>query len=180
LRSERMIKYLPVYERNAKIFQSLINVKAQEMDKKALDIEDFINQLSIDTATWGLDIYENELGINTNINKSYEERRSFIKSKYRGIGKFDKALLQSILKSYTNGETEVSFNGKFNLLLEYIENNTLNLVDLETTLEEIKPAHLDYTLALKIKDKIAVQTTDMFVPVVFPICNQLVAGGEFL
>lgn len=178
--SERMLGYLPVYERGSKVFQSVINVEAEEIDSKALDIEDFFKQLSIDTATWGLAIYEDELGIKADIDKSYEERRSLIKSKYRGIGKFDKALLESITGAYTNGEAVISFDGKFHILLEYIEGNILNLVDLGNTLEDIKPAHLDYTLSIQIKDKIELQADDITVPVIFPICNQITAGGDVL
>lgn len=175
-----MIKYLPVYERSSKVFQDIINAEAEEIDNKALDIEDFFKQLSIDTATWGLDIYEKELGIKTDINKSYEERRSVIKSKYRGIGKFDKALLESIANAYTNGETKASFNGKLNILFEDIKKNILNLIDFENTLKEIKPAHLDYTLSIKENDNIEFQYKTMTVPVIFPVCNQIVAGGEVL
>lgn len=175
-----MINYLPVYERSSKVFQDIINAEAKEIDNKALDIEDFMKQLSIDTATWGLDIYEKELGIRTDINKSYEERRSVIKSKYRGIGKFDKALLESIANAYTNGETKATFNGKLNVLFEDIKNNILNLIDFENTLEEIKPAHLDYTLSIKENDNIELQYKTMIVPVIFPVCNQIVAGGEVL
>ncbi len=175
-----MIKYLPAYERGSKVFQSLINVEAQEIDDKASDVEDFIKQLSINTATWSLSVYENELGIKTDISKSDEERRSLIKAKYRGTGKLDRALLESIVRAYSDGETGVFFDGKFKILLEYIEDNILNLVDLENTLEEIKPAHLDYMLSLQVNDKIAIESTDMVVPIIFPVCNEIVAGGEFL
>lgn len=175
-----MINYLPIYERSSKVFQDIINAESKEIDNKALDIEDFTKQLSIDTATWGLDIYEKELGIRTDINKSYEERRSVIKSKYRGIGRFDKALLESIANAYTNGETKATFNGKLNILFEDIKNNILNLIDFENTLEEIKPAHLDYTLSIKENDNIKLQYDTMTVPVIFPVCNQIVAGGGVL
>lgn len=175
-----MIEYLPAYERASKIFRDIIDVEAQEIDNKALDIEDFIKQLSIDTATWGLGIYEKELGIKTDVNKSYEERRSVIKSKYRGIGKFDKALLESIANAYTNGETKAYFNGKLNILFEDIENSILNLIDFENVLEELKPAHLDYGLSVKENSEIKLKFKTIEVPVIFPVCNQAIAGGEAL
>lgn len=175
-----MIKCLPIYERNSKVFRDIIDVEAEEIDNKALDIEDFIKQLSIDTATWGLDIYEKELGISKDINKSYEERRSVIKSKYRGIGKFDKALLESIANAYTNGETKAYFNGKLNILFEDIRDHILNLVDFENTLEEIKPAHLDYVLYIRENDRIELEFKAVEIPVIFPVCNQIAAGGEAL
>lgn len=175
-----MIKCLPIYERNSKVFRDIIDVEAEEIDNKALDIEDFIKQLSIDTATWGLDIYEKELGISKDINKSYEERRSVIKSKYRGIGKFDKALLESIANAYTNGKTKAYFNGKLNILFEDIRDHILNLVDFENTLEEIKPAHLDYVLSIRENDRIELKFKSIEIPVIFPVCNQIIAGGEAL
>ena len=174
-----MMKYLPAYERGCRLFQSLIDVESQEIDEKALDIDDLINQLSIDTATWGLSIYEDELGIKTEVSKSYEERRSLIKAKYRGIGKLDKLLLQSIVGAYSDGEVEISFDGKFKILLEYIRDNFLNLIDLESTLGEIKPAHLDYILSLQINSNVLIESKSILLSAVFPICNEIRTGGDF-
>lgn len=180
MRNKKMINYLPSYERSSRVFQDVIDAEAKEIDNETLVIGDFIKQLSIDTATWGLEIYEKELGIGTDINKSHEERRSVIKSKYRGIGKFDKTLLEGIANAYTNGRTKATFNGKINVLFEDIKENILNLMDFENTLEEIKPAHLDYTLSIKDNDHIKLQSETRLTPVIFPICNQIVAGGEVL
>lgn len=138
-----MLKYLPNYEGSSDVFQSLIDVEATEIDDKALDIEDFIKQLSIDTATWGLTIYEEELGIKTNINRSFEERRSVIKSKLRGTGKVDSKLIKIVAEAFVKGNIEVIFNGHIIVRFADINGIPSRIEDLKKQLDEIKPAHLN-------------------------------------
>lgn len=138
-----MIKHLPSYERGSSIFQSLMDIEAQEIDNRAAYIENFIEQLLIDTATWGLTIYEQELEIKTDVNKSYEERRSAIKSKLRGMGKVDSSLIKLVSDAHTNGDVEVTFDGRINIEFISFYGVPPNKKDLEMALEEIKPAHLD-------------------------------------
>lgn len=138
-----MINYLPIYERDSKVFQNLIDIEALEIDDRAEDIEDFIKQLSINTATWGLTIYEQELEIKKDIDKSYEERRSAIKSKLRGTGKADKALIKLVSDAHTNGDVDVTFDGKINIKFISVYGIPPNIEDLKRALEDVKPAHLD-------------------------------------
>ena len=143
MRREEMIKYLPVYERSSKIFQSLIDTEAQEIEGKAFDIGELIKQMSIDTATWGLTIYEQELEIKTDVDKSCEERRSTIKSKLRGTGKVDKTLIKLVSDAHTNGDVDVTFDGRIQIEFISVYGVPSNMEDLKKSLEEIKPAHLD-------------------------------------
>lgn len=137
-----MLKALPFYEQKSKIFQSLLDIQGQELDEKALTIEDLKKQLSIDTAIWALSIYEQELGIITDLYRSYEDRRSTIKSKWRGTGKVDRDLIKLVSDAYTNGDVKVTFDGKINIEFISIYGTPPNIADLQNALEDIKPAHL--------------------------------------
>lgn len=138
-----MLKYLPAYEGSSKIFQDLIDVEAIELDNKISNIEDFMKQLSIDTATWGLAIYEDELGIRCDINKSLEERRSVIKSKWRGTGKVDSKLIKIVAETFVNGNIEVIFNNRIILRFTDVNGIPSKTEDMKKQLDEIKPAHLN-------------------------------------
>jgi len=113
-----------------------------EFDRLAIDIEDLEKQLNIDTATWGLAIYERELGIKTNLNKPLEERRSVIKSKWRGTGKVDRALIKAVVDAYTNGGVEVGFDGRIIITFNDVKGIPPNLEDAQRAIEDISPAHL--------------------------------------
>lgn len=105
-------------------------------------IKDIQLQLDIDTASWGLTLWEKELQIKTDLNKPLDERRSVIKSRLRGSGKVDHITIKLVADAYTNGDVVVSFNG--HILVRFTSGYGVppNLDDLKSILEEIKPAHL--------------------------------------
>lgn len=142
MHKESMISYLPKYERNSKIFQEHFNGIGIELDQRDITINDIKKQLSINTATWGLSIYEEELGIPNSPNKPLEERRSVIKSKSRGTGKVDAALIKMVVDAFTNGSVSVDFIGKIKVTFNDIKGIPPNIEDVYKSIEEIKPTHL--------------------------------------
>lgn len=137
-----MVNYIPEYEQNSKVFKEILYSQEKEFDEKYRKLEDILLQMNIDTATWGLDVYEKELNIKKNVSKSYDDRRSIIKSKFRGIAKIDKALIKLIAESYINGNVDVDFNGKIKIKFNNVYGIPKNIGDLKLAIEEIKPAHL--------------------------------------
>jgi len=137
-----LLQLLPPFERSSKVFQEIMKAEQIEFDRLAIDIEDLEKQLNIDTATWGLAIYERELGIKTNLNKPLEERRSVIKSKWRGTGKVDRALIKAVVDAYTNGGVEVGFDGRIIITFNDVKGIPPNLEDAQRAIEDISPAHL--------------------------------------
>ncbi|WP_256761398.1 putative phage tail protein [Cohnella sp. WQ 127256] len=119
------------------------------LDNYDASIDDFKRQLDIDTANWGLSIYEKELGITANINKPLEDRRSVIKSKLRGTGKIGATELEINVESWLNGDVEVSFDGKINIKFVSDYGIPANLDDLKQRVREIAPAHLDVIYTFK-------------------------------
>lgn len=138
----RLIEYIPSYEINSRMFQEIVNTEQIEFDNLNIAIEDLDKQLSIDTATWGLVIYEKELGIRTLLNKPLEERRSVIKSKWRGTGKVDRALIKAVVDAYTNGGVDVEFDGTIKVIFNDILGRPENMQDVYNAVGEISPAHL--------------------------------------
>ena len=135
---------LPSYEQTSKIFQEIMNTEQIEFDKLNANIIDFRKQFFIDTATWGLEIYEKELGIETDIEKSLSERRSNIKAKLRGYGTVGATLIKTIVDSYTNGGVDVTFDGgKIHIIFNDTKGIPSNIDDVYKILEDTKPAHLD-------------------------------------
>jgi Uncharacterised protein conserved in bacteria (DUF2313) len=137
-----MIKTLPIFMRKSKIFNEIFTSEEKQLNVLETDLNDVRLQMDINTATWGLDIFEKELEIKTDYSKPLDDRRSVIKSKLRGSGKADSILIKVVADSYTNGDVIVSFNGQ--IVIKFTSNFGIppNLEDVKTALENVKPAHL--------------------------------------
>lgn len=138
----KILELLPPYERDSEFTRDLLNAQQIEVDRLGRDIEDLEKQLNIDTATWGLVIYERDLGIETDLTKSLEERRSVIKSKWRGTGKVDRTLIKLVVDAFTNGGVDVSFDGRIIVTFNDVKGIPPNLEDAQVAVENICPAHL--------------------------------------
>ncbi len=142
-----LIDYLPgFYAGSPEVvsLQAAIQTRAEAL-RAARD--EFMAQLNVQTATWGLDNWEQLLGI-TKAADSTDYRRSRILSKLRGAGTTTAAMIKNVAESFSNGEVEiiedpasysfaVRFTGTFGI--------PPNMDDLTAAIEEIKPAHLAYS-----------------------------------
>lgn len=125
-------------------------------------LEDITNQLDVDNATWGLDLFERELGVRWN-DKPLAERRAGIKAKWRSSGKSDLYLIQQVADSWKNGQVKVEFreDGKIHITFNGEFGVPENLTGLEEAIDEVKPAHLElayHFMYLLIKDIHEVKT----------------------
>ena len=149
-READLLEYLPGFYHNSDVIRSFMESNSIEVDTLKAYVEDLSKNLYIKTATWGLDLFEEELGLATDKSISYEERRERILAKKRGNGTTTKAMIKNTAEAFAGGEVEVienfndySFIVKFVGVLGIPKNLTL----FKNMIEEIKPAHLNYELA---------------------------------
>lgn len=140
--SKEMIMQLQPFQRNSSVYRELFQAQAKQFDNRDAIIADLKLQLSVDTATWALVIYEEELDIPVDTSKPNTERRSVIKSKMRGTGQVDGALIKTVADAFTNGDVEVTFDGKINIKFTSVLGVPPNMDDLKSALDDIKPSHL--------------------------------------
>lgn len=143
-----LTKYVPpfIYENN-EIMQAIYKSQGEELGSLLYYLDDLTKQFFIDTATWGLTYWEEEYGIETNLNYSYEERREVIKAKKRGQGTCTKALIKSVAEAFSGGECKVIENtGPYQFTIKFIGVKGIprNMQGLINAVDEIKPAHLVY------------------------------------
>ncbi len=140
-----LMNYLPKYWKDIAEMEELQKVIGIEMQNLSIKSEDYFNQLFVSTATWGLDLWKEELGLNTNKNLSYERRREIIKAKMRGTATTTKTLIKNVAESFSNGEVDVIEQYK-NYLVQVKFIGTRGIpADLESfkkIIREIIPAHL--------------------------------------
>lgn len=147
-----LMKYLPeYYQKSAEVIEIQEGIGGVWL-KISTDIEDLKAQLDLETATWGLVFWEMDYGIETDVSKSYGERRSVIKAKRRGTGTTTVEMIKNTAESYVYGEVDVEEHNEeyyFNVIMVGVTGIPPNLEDLKRTIEEIKPAHLDYYIIIK-------------------------------
>ena len=124
-----------------------------------------MDQLCVNTATWGLQYWERTLGIPVEQGKDLEYRRSRIRSKLRGSGVTTVALIESVAESFSNGDVAVTeFPQAYRLEIKFVGTIGIppNLEDLTASLREILPAHLawDYVMVYNTWDMTAQHTWD--------------------
>lgn len=144
-----LMKYLPKYYEKSKVMKSIQQAIAKGLGVANYDVEEVLNQFFVDTATWGLSLWEEDLGIITDMKKSYEARREIIKAKLRGSSSVTRGMLKNTALAYTNAEIDVieKFDD-YSFIVKFISVKGIpeNLNGFKQTIEEIKPAHLDFSI----------------------------------
>ena len=108
---------------------------------------DWLEQLTIDTATWGLKYWEQAYGVTPQITDTVEERRGRVKAKMRSAQTVTAAMLENLTDSYINGQSvvtelprqhkvQIQFNGDYGI--------PSNLESLTAALLEVLPSHVTY------------------------------------
>lgn len=139
---------LPDYYGHVLEMKVLMQTEGVQFDQLQMDLEDQLNQRFVSTATWGLSDWEKELGIIAPVGQPLSQRRSVVRSKLRGIGKFSGKLLKTVAEAYDNGTVDVTFNpaaGTFEVQFVDTQGIPPNLNDLKAAIDEIIPAHLTVT-----------------------------------
>ena len=143
-----LIKYLPSFYYSSLEVVNIQDSINAENNKLQLAVKDLIDQLFVVSATWGLDYWENYLGIESDISESYSNRREVIKAKLRGIGTTTIEMIKNTAAAFTGGEVEViEYPLEYRFVIQFIGILGIppNMSGLINAIEEIKPAHLAYS-----------------------------------
>ena len=142
-----LMKYLPIYYQNSSTTKEIQDAIAREFGVLNYNIIDLEKQFFIDSATWGLSIYEKELGLQTNMSLTYEERREIIKAKLRGHGTSTKEMIKNTAEAFSGGEVDViEYPSEYRFVVKFIGVKGIprNMQSFINMLDDIKPAHLGY------------------------------------
>jgi len=140
-----MFGFLPSLYDSSRVMRSIIQSQGIEVDRLYQALDETLNQYFVNTATWGLAIWEYELGIETDEKKPIAQRRSVIISKIRGIGSVTVQLIKSVAESYDGGKVDVTVDHpNYTFTIKFVDTKGIppNLDDLKAAIEEIKPAHM--------------------------------------
>lgn len=142
-----LLTYLPPILRDITEFKVWNEVVGHELALLNWHIRDVFKQSFIDTATWGLTLWEEEYGIETDLSKSYEERREILKAKKRGQGTVTKKMIKETAEAFSGGEVDIIEHPEsYFFVVQFIGIRGIprNLGAFKDMLDTIKPAHLAY------------------------------------
>lgn len=143
---ERVPDYHYASEQSRALIESLEDASVEA--KAAL--EDVMAQFFINTATWGLALWEEQVGIVTDNSLSLETRRAAILQKLVASGNTTADMIRGLAETITGYEAKVEVNDDYSFSLSFWgETNALADIDVEelkTIVEQIKPAHLRFVI----------------------------------
>ncbi|WP_039227492.1 putative phage tail protein [Clostridium novyi] len=156
--------YVPFFIANIKEIKNIYYSQQKEIDKLNLDVKDLKSQCFVKTATWGLMLWEEFVGIDTDTRKSIEERRSNVLAKLRGQGTTTRKVIEEIAQAYADGVRVTEHNKESYFTVELESKNKgfpYSLNSLYNIIEEIQPAHLEvaYNLISTTNSKLNLATT---------------------
>ncbi|MFJ8261399.1 putative phage tail protein [Rummeliibacillus sp. NPDC094406] len=143
-----MMKHLPLYERKSIISNKVLPAYDRELRncEQLLDVAE--RNIFLDTAIESLSIFERDLGIQFNKSLSYDQRREQIASRNRAsFDQTTEATIKSVAAAYSNGEVEINSTnipGVYEIKFVGTIGIPNNMVGLQSALEIIMPAHLDW------------------------------------
>lgn len=138
----------PIYDQNKvmlSIFQSL-GLEAEMTDDL---IDDILLQLFPQTATWGLKYWEDALNIPVNESLTLENRRTKILVKMQTRWPVTRLRMESIINNFIsskNGYIQEIFEEYMFKIHIPLTDERIYYKDLIETVNEVKPAHLSYTV----------------------------------
>lgn len=103
----RLLDYLPWYYKNSYVANKILKIHERVLNTLTKNIEDTQAQAFVSTATWGLDWYEELLGLHKFSFLSDEQRRERILQKIAGFGMATRGKISAVIKGLVGQDVVV-------------------------------------------------------------------------
>ena len=146
VRGQEMLTYLPRYYETSRIMRAILQAEGIEFDKLRQALDETLNQFFVNTATWGLDRWEEELGLPITLDQPEAERRDKIISRLRGYGTATIYGVKKVAESYDKGTIDiVEDHAAYTITVRFVDTTGVppNLDDLKAAVRAVVPAHLE-------------------------------------
>ena len=142
-----ILTYLPLFIAKDLEFKTISDADSREHERIRLLLIELLKQDNIQTATYALAKWEEFVGI-TIRNDSLDNRRSRVIAKLNNNDSSTKEFLETIANKFIsdNSAEITSYNEKYMMDVSFTKDMCDNLEDLHSAIEEVKPAHIGYSL----------------------------------
>ena len=147
-RTQRVPAYLEDSPESLAILAALTD-RAIAVREAALDAGE---QMRVNTATWGLALWEELTGIETDESLSDAERRRAVTARLCGSGTCNAAMIARLTRALTGYDCAVLEQAdQYTFTLRFVGDQTafveFPLDSIRAAVEEVKPAHLKFVIA---------------------------------
>ena len=142
-----ILAYLPLFIAKDKEFKAVSDADSREHERLRLLLIELLKQDNIQTATYALDKWEAFVGIKAK-NNSLSDRKNRVIEKLNNANSSTKEFLETIANKFIsdNSAEITSYNEKYMMDVSFTKDMCDNLEDLHSAIEEVKPAHIGYSL----------------------------------
>jgi len=99
----RMLDNMPQYYLTSIVMRTIWDAQGREIDQLYQALDEVLKQFFVSTATWGLELWEQFLGLPIDKTKPEQFRRERITAKLRGYGTITKEVIKNVASSFANG-----------------------------------------------------------------------------
>ena len=147
-----LAKYLPEFLRQDPEMKAILEVESAEHRVQVEILKDLLQQLFVDTATWGLSDFERNLGLKPAATDDYIQRRNRILLYLQQRKTVTKDFIEELFSRYVSEDSQI-------VVMEDNPDNTFWVIDtggrilypddLHEAIETYKPAHLRFGLEIR-------------------------------
>lgn len=142
---------VPEYHYASEQSKALIDMLEDASLEAKAALEDVMAQFFVDTATWGLALWEQQVGIETDNSLPLATRRAAIRQKLVASGNTTSEMIRGLAEALTGYEAKVEVNDDYSFSLSFWDEKnqlaTIDVAELKTVVEQIKPAHLRFVIS---------------------------------
>ena len=177
----KLINKLPPFYEDCPKTNTIQDGLSSEINNLYSKVNSTINQLYVNSATWGLIEWEKFADVKKT-DGTIEQRRARVASKLKAKGTTTLEVMKSLCKSYSEDIRVTEIYNEYKILLELIttkENDipkTYNFSDMNEAIWEIKPAHLNHEIDINNSRKLNIKTNYEDVKFKYIPCNCAYAG----
>lgn len=150
-KGKEMLTFTDWYYQDSKIMQSILDTQGIEIDAIRDKIKNILEQFYVDTATWGLDLWEKELNIQDTTG-NYSERRNRIKLYLAKPVSVTPRFLTDLVNRYSEKKSAkiIEHNSEYCFEIEVVADDKIDWDNINKSINLYKPAHLGFYTSLKI------------------------------
>jgi hypothetical protein len=144
--SDKLKEQVPDFVANIPIMDNIYNAQANKLEEIKSINEDVFNQLFVETATWGLELWERFCGLLVRNDLDYLTRRAKIRAHLASYRSVSKSVIKEIAKDFGFRDVEIIEDYApyvVKLIFDNSDESKINVTDLIQTLRDMCPAHLD-------------------------------------
>ena len=177
----KLIDKLPFFYEECPKTNTIQNSLSSEVDSLYSKVDNTIDQLYVNSATWALGEWEKLADIKKT-DGTIEQRRARVASKLKAKGTTTLEVMKSLCKSYSEDIRVTEIFNEYKILLELIITKevdipkTYNFSDMNEAIWEIKPAHLAHEIDINNSRKLNIKTNYEDVTFKYIPCNAAYVG----